>query len=447
MIRHLGRSPDRQPSYTSGPTTAVGDPHSAVALSTPGVVAAGALMLALTAPGQTSAVSVFVDPMLADLTLTRPEISIAYTIGSLIAAAGLVAVGAAVDRWGVRAVLARVAVAFGASLAGMAVVAGPVTLAVGFAAIRLLGAGALNLLSTTAVALRTERHRGTAIGLAAAIGSAGISVAPLALQRLVDGIGWRLAWLIAALAIWLLLIPLAVTMPAGSPTQPATPTDQHQRRNPPRTPGHVPIAHPLRSPFFWTLLTAVAVNSLIGTGLIFHQTSLLAEHGLTPTAAAATFLPQTAAGLLAAAAAGRLADHVHPHHLLIPNMALTAGALLLAPHVAPGWPALAYAATLGASIGAIRTVESTCLAYYFDPGNLGKLRGLTLTAIVLAAAPGPLPLAWAHASTGSYTTATTTLLILPAAVAAATLLTTPATTRPATNNRTLDTRPASQPAR
>jgi MFS family permease len=173
----------------------------------------------------------------------------------------------------------------------------------------------------------------------------------------------------------------------------------------------------------------VAVNSLIGTGLIFHQISLLTDRGLSPAAAAATFLPQTVAGLLAAAAAGRLADRTRPHHLLIPNMALTAAALALAPHASPGWPVLVYAITLGASIGAIRTVEGACLAYYFGTATLGMLRGLTLTAIVAAAAPGPLPLAWAKAETGGYAAATTALLFLPAAVALAAIVTAPRSAR------------------
>lgn len=229
----------------------------------------------------------------------------------------------------------------------------------------------------------------------------------------------------AGAVVWLLLLPLARVLPARQPSGGAA-----AGGGPPPPPapdtlrGGTP-ARPLRSPFFWTLLGAVAVNSLIGTGLIFHQISLLTDRGLSPAAAAATFLPQTAAGLLATAAAGRLADRIRPHHLLIPNMALTAAALVLAPHASPGWPVLAYAVTLGASIGAIRSVEGACLAHYFGTATLGTLRGLTLTAIVAAAAPGPLPLAWAKAATGSYAAATTALLVLPAAVSVAAILTAP----------------------
>ena len=420
MTRPVGRAAGS--SQAGGPSGAV--------LPLPGAVSAGAVMLASTAPGQTGGVSVFVDPMLADLVLGRTALSTAYTVGTLIAAAGLTAVGVAVDRWGVRRALVVVALTFGAALAGMATVAGVASLVVGFAAIRLLGAGALNLLSSTAVAVWTRRRRGTAIGLAAAIGSAGIAVAPLGLQWVIDHFGWRSAWLTAGAAVWLVLLPLAWILPAGRPAEPATARGGELAR--PLADGtlHRGIdARPLRSPFFWTLLAAVAVNSLIGTGLIFHQISLLTDRGLSPAAAAATFLPQTVAGLLAAAAAGRLADRIRPHHLLIPNMALTAAALALAPHASPGWPVLVYAITLGASIGAIRTVEGACLAYYFGTATLGMLRGLTLTAIVAAAAPGPLPLAWAKAETGGYAAATTALLVLPAAVAFAAILTAPPSAR------------------
>jgi len=61
-----------------------------------------------------------------------------------------------------------ISIAFGVALVGMAGVSGLVILTVGFAAIRWLGAGALDLLSTTAVAVWTDQRRGTAIGLATA---------------------------------------------------------------------------------------------------------------------------------------------------------------------------------------------------------------------------------------------------------------------------------------
>jgi hypothetical protein len=48
---------------------------------------------AMTGPGQTIGVSVFVDPMIADLNLTRSQVSMAYLIGTLVGAAALLPVG------------------------------------------------------------------------------------------------------------------------------------------------------------------------------------------------------------------------------------------------------------------------------------------------------------------------------------------------------------------
>jgi hypothetical protein len=68
--------------------------------------------------------------------------------------------------------------------------------------------------------------------------------------------------------------------------------------------------------------------------------------------------------------------------------------------------------------------------------------GFTLTASIVAAAFGPLPMARAYTTTGSYTTATTALLVLPAAaVAVAIILTAP---RSSPWHRSTDPRAARQ---
>ena len=59
----------------------------------------------MTAPGQTVGVSVFVDPMIADLGVSRSEISIAYFVGTLTGATALPSVGRWIDRVGVRRVM------------------------------------------------------------------------------------------------------------------------------------------------------------------------------------------------------------------------------------------------------------------------------------------------------------------------------------------------------
>jgi predicted MFS family arabinose efflux permease len=96
------------------------------------VTAVGAVAHAMTAPGQTAVVSVFVDPTVVDLGLSREAVSLAYLIGTLVGAAGMPLVGRALDRFGARSVLLATAGLFGAVLLGLGAAGEIVGLTAGF---------------------------------------------------------------------------------------------------------------------------------------------------------------------------------------------------------------------------------------------------------------------------------------------------------------------------
>lgn len=138
------------------------------------------IALALTGPGQTVGISVFVNPMIEELGISRTEMSTAYLIGTLIGAIALPWIGQAVDKFGVRRIMALVGFVFGAMLIGMSLVTNIVGLTAGFVGIRMMGQGALSLVATTAVALWFTRKRGLAMGIVAAAGGVGMTMIPLA---------------------------------------------------------------------------------------------------------------------------------------------------------------------------------------------------------------------------------------------------------------------------
>ncbi|MFW6721030.1 hypothetical protein ACHZ98_12870 [Streptomyces sp. MAR4 CNY-716] len=65
--------------------------------------------MALRTPGQTHGVSLFVDPLIAGLGISRTQISTAYLTGTRIGACAMPAAGKAVDRYGPRWVMAAIA--------------------------------------------------------------------------------------------------------------------------------------------------------------------------------------------------------------------------------------------------------------------------------------------------------------------------------------------------
>ncbi|WP_460444206.1 MFS transporter, partial [Amycolatopsis cihanbeyliensis] len=115
----------------------------------PRVVAAASVALALTAPGQTAAVSVFVDPLIRDLGVSRSAVSTAYLIGSLTGAFVMPVLGRLIDRYGPRRVMATIALCFGAVLMVSTAASEITGLTAAFIGIRVGGQGALNLVATT----------------------------------------------------------------------------------------------------------------------------------------------------------------------------------------------------------------------------------------------------------------------------------------------------------
>lgn len=379
--------------------------------------------LALTAPGQTAAISVFVDPMLTDLGLERSAISAAYLAGTLGGALAMPWMGRAIDRFGTRRVMIPVALLFGAALIAFSLVEDFWGVTLGFLAVRMLGQGALVLITTTAVALSFERRRGAALGIVLALGSVGISLAPLLLERIIAGVGWRSAWLIEGLVIWAVLLPIAIASVRARRRQ-AVETSVHEdgQEVRPSGPPAFTRGEALRSPFFWLITLAVASAAMLTTAVAFHQIDLLGERGLRPVDAAANFLPQTMAGLAATMFMGILSDRMAPRLLLASVTSLLALSLVMAVWIAPGWSAIAFGSMIGFASGGIRALEATTLPRTFGLTHLGAIRGVVMAVGVGASAFGPILFAIGRETLGSYAPALLVGALIPLGLTVAAFL-------------------------
>lgn len=383
------------------------------------IVVYAALALAASGPGQTAGISLFIDPLIADLGISRSMISTSYLIGTVTGALALPWVGRAIDRYGTRRVMACIGLGFGGILMAMSLVSEVVGLTAGFVGVRMAGQGAMALTATTVVAHWFEKRRGLAGGLAAAFGAMGISLTPLIVERLIADVGWRTAWLIEGAAVWCIVLPLALfairDRPAdlGQLPDGATPDPEAV---------HVPVrgltrAQVVRQPYFWLVTSALAASAMLGTAIAFHQISLLTANGLTATEAAANFLPQTAAGLVATLGGGWLMDRFSGRALLVTSMLALAGALLWGTVVAPGWSAIGFGVCLGVAQNVARAVENTGLPNYFGIRHIGSIRGLVSSAGVAASAVGPLVFAAVYDTAGSYAPALMATAIVPVGIA------------------------------
>lgn len=377
------------------------------------VLAVATLTSVMTGPGQTIGVSVFIDHFVDDLSLSRPQVSGAYLVGTLTGATLLPFVGRLIDWRGVRTAQIVIGTAFALALLNMSRAAGLVTLAVGFTGIRFLGQGSLSLVSVVTVSLRFVRNRGTALGVFSTVSAGGIALVPLLLSLLIDGVGWRTTWVIAAVAVAVTVVPLGVFglrgMPRGTiavADAPAAETDD---------PAQFERSEALRTRAFWMLASVTGCAAMLATALNFHQIDLLGEAGMSTSEAAALFVPQVIGSTIAGLTVGWVSDRIGVRYLPATGMGLLVAAHLLAAVVAPGVIVVVYAIVLGAMGGGVRTTASVLLPRWFGTRNLGSIQGALTFLGVAASALGPVTLALSVDLFGSYPPAVFALAALPVA--------------------------------
>lgn len=378
----------------------------------------------MTAPGQTAGLSVFTDPLIANLAVSRTEISVSYLIGTLVGAVVLPFVGRALDRHSIRIVTAIIGIVFASFLVVLSLASDIFGLTAGFVGVRMAGQGALSLAATTVVARTITHRRGLALGITTAVGSGGISLAPVFLASLIPGLGIERVWRLEALVVLCVVVPIALLLPrnervpgaitAAAATTAAAPSAYAE--------DSWTLAEARRIGMFWVICAGLAATGLLSTALAFHQISILGAQGLSPLEAAANFLPQTLTGIAATLAAGALSDRIPPKYFVTFSMATMAAALLLIPTITPGWTALFYGLVLGAAGGSIRGIEAAAFARYFGTQHIGSIRGVATAINLASTAAGPLVLSVGRDLSGGYSVPVIGLAALPVAVGILALL-------------------------
>ncbi len=413
------------------------------------ILAIAVVSAILTGPGQTIGVSVFIDPIVAALGVSRSAVSTAYLIGTLSGASAMPFFGRFVDRRGIRLSQTLVGVAFALALVNMAGVRNVVWLAIGFGGIRMMGQGALSMITTVSVSLWFERRRGIAMGILATVAGAGIVAVPLLLDAVISATSWRVAWLVAGGVIFVTVVPLGwfglidrpsdvgqqadgtISEPKPKPEsvlksepvpEPVLASDQSVAGQPAdaafESDRHVPTAsftrgQAVRTRQFWILAAISTVTGMLITGLNFHQIDLLAEAGLSSGEAAAMFLPQIVGSSVMGIGVGYVIDRVGVRFVPAFAISLLIVVHLLGAGMRPGLMVFAYAVSLGATGGAARAALATMLPGYFGTDHIGAIQGVMTVTSVAGSAVGPVTLALVESSLGSYRAANLVLLVLP----------------------------------
>ena len=389
----------------------------------------GTVGMILTGPGQTYAISVFIDHFIVDLGISRSLVSTLYTAGTLTAAFALPYVGRQVDRRGSRLTMAAISVALGLACIYMGSVRNALMLMLGFVALRMLGQGSLSLVSKNAINQWWVRRRGMAMGLAGMV-TALLSTGgfPNLLAWLIPFYGWRTTYMLLGVGLWLVLLPLVVLFVRDRP--------EEYGLEPDGVSGGVDVggaaveapieenwtvAQVTRTFTFWLIVAGIASMSALSTGLIFHIFSIFDDSGLSAATAAAAFVPMAVTAAAVQLGGGLLIDRFPVRILLSLSLFLQAVILVMAPFLISVEIALLYGVLAGARNGLQQIVSNVIWAKYYGRRHLGSITGITATAMVASSALGPMPFGIARDLLGSYTAILVGAALIPFVLAIVTL--------------------------
>ena len=389
------------------------------------ILAVGTLGLIMTSPGQTYAVSIFIERFIQDLGLSRSLVSSLYAGGTLAGSLALPFIGREIDRRGSRFMMAFIAGVFGLACIYMGLVQGALMLGIGFVAIRMFGQGSLSLVSQNAINQWWVYRRGAVLGISGLFVSLlALGAFPGLINWLIPRFGWRLTYGLLGGLLLFVMAPLGYLLIRERPERygllpDGSPPEENGRRGPrQRSEENWTRDEALRTATFWIVAGALASIAMISTGLFFHMVSIFADSGLDRGVAATVYLPIAATTAVANLSSGALVDRIPPRFALASSLLLQALALWMARDLASVPLAILYGVALGMAMGLYRTISAMAWAHYFGRQYLGSISGIASTILIVGASLGPIPLGFARDALGSYDQALLALTLLPLSLAA-----------------------------
>ena len=377
----------------------------------------------MSGPGQSYSVAAFKEPMRATLDVSETGYSLAYGLATVISGLSLPFTGQFLDRFGARRMLPIVGASLAVACTTMSQAHTLTALALGFTLIRCTGQGALTLIGAWIVGEWFLRRRGLATAIAGLGSSLSVMAFPMLNGWLIDSFGWRNTWLALAtivavtmvVPVWLILRdrPEELGLLPDGDTTPPVPNSSLASEIISDPEDSWSVSEALRDATFWKLLSVPLCSGLVGTGMIFHQVSILSQRGVSSQAALGLISVQAAIATVAALGAGWLTDRIKTERLLAVAMVLLCLSVLVILFMERPVLAFAYAALMGLHGSILRSAGTVVWVNYYGRKHQGSVRGISMSMMILAAAFGPLPLAVAQDQLGDITSALVLFAILP----------------------------------
>ena len=377
------------------------------------VFVAGAISF-FSGPGQTFSVSMFINSYIEEFGWSRSLVSSMYSLGTLAAGLTMWKVGSWLDQKGHRFMTIALVLLFGLAAVYMSVVSSPIMLVFGFFLIRLVGSGSMSLSSSTIAPQWFVRKRATAVSLVSLGGVLSAALIPVFNASLINQLGWRTSWRIWAIILWGIMLPIAYFLIIDKPERigkkpdgDLDPGDHSQQvlaiaideEEPSFT-----LKQAMKTTTFWLVMFVMMIPSAIGTGLTFHQVSIMGGVGLGIEQAALALSIMAVIRFPVVLICGQMVDRLKfkLHHYLVMAMGILLLAIIVLFNTSTYPAALTYSILRGSMMGLNAVIGGVIWPTYFGREHLGSIRGTVMMISVMASAFGPMPFGLCYDLFGGY---------------------------------------------
>ena len=393
------------------------------------IVGASVMGMATSMPGQTIGVGPFNESLLANLDLTRIQLSLAYGIGTTISGLTLPRMGRYFDRFGARLTGTVVEVVFGLALIYMAGTAtiyhglkpadapapwlAMIILTFGFFLIRFLGQGVISLVSRAMVGKWFNRKRGMASAISGCFGAILFSISPVVLYKLVEWLGWQGAWLATGLFMIFVMSGLCWLIYRDNPEECGLEMDGEPA--PVETTGPTDPEFTIYREFtgpeavrtyaFWAFTAAFTLMGIFSTAIGFHAEDIARELGVSSAYYFSLFFWMACVNVPVGFLIGWLTGKMRLKKLLsvmAVSMGLQALGLL---HLSHTWGVVLYIVSGGLAMAFFGNLMAVAYPRFFGRKHLGAVSGWSMLSLVIGSAAAPLIWSLTKAALGDYTPA------------------------------------------
>jgi len=362
---------------------------------------------------------VFFKPMAAEFGWTRAMTAGAYSLRSIEGGIASPIVGWAVDKYG-----SRIVIIIGAVIAGFSFILMPTVdsllrfyLVYGI----LLSAGMsamLYLPAWTVIAKWFRRKLSFALAiLAVGAGFGGLICAP-ASAFLIARFGWRSAFVILGLAIWIIAIPLALIVRNSPKDMGLMPdgeilNDQNSIKTQgtgifeekfiaPKTDSDFTLKQALRSSTFWMMSIAFFFFGMAHSTITVHTVPALTDAGIPAEKAAFSLGLLTLLSVIGRLSFGFLGDYFNKRYLFIVLYSFMGIGMLILMNAKTMDQVYIFLFLFGVGFGGTVPLMPAIRAEYFGLTALGKIQGFMNPIMMAAGAVGPIFAGFVFDTSGSY---------------------------------------------